>query len=331
MYDEMENDKGDFEWLWPTITQHKTFIASFTIGITLIVAIVSLFMTNIYKSETVILPLGQSGSRLGSLAALAGISPNAGSWSVEIVALLKSNTLKKEIIEKYHLLPVLFYKSWNKKEHRWKKQPKSKISLFISDIRSKIRGLSGVKKEKTGLNPNVDDGIKALSGIFNMNKDRNLGTINMSIEYPDPVVADKLLNDVLSTLRYHMTSDAIRIAKKKVAILKKELLKTNDPTIRDALYRLIVKQITILATARVNENFAFKVISYPYSPQQKYKPHRKIIVIISFILSLMFSILLLHVIELIKDAKNRKRTDNPVDSESLNNKEIMRKKEGEDL
>ncbi len=331
MYDEIDDEETELAWLWPTITQHKTFIASFTIGITLIVAIVSLFMTNIYKSETVILPLGQSGSRFGSLAALAGISPNAGSWSVEIVALLKSNTLKKEIIEKYHLMPVLFYKSWNKKEHRWKKQPKSEISLLISDIRSKIRGLSGGKKKKTRLIPDIDDGIKALSGIFNMNKDRNLGTINMSIEYPDSVVADKLLNDVLSTLRYHMTSDAIRIAKKKVVILKKELLKTNDPTIRDALYRLIVKQITILATARVNENFAFKVISYPYSPQQKYKPHRSEMVVISLILSFILSVLLLHLIALNKDAKNRKRTDNPVDSESLNNKEIMRKKEGEDL
>jgi len=321
MHDEMD-DEIDLLELWQVIWRHKKFILSFTIGVAVIVAFWSLTMTNIYKSKTVIISSGQSASRFGSLALLAGIPSHTSTNTTEILALLKSDILKKEVIEKYHLLPILLYKSRGKEKGDWKKP--SEFSLFIAKIRSKIEGISNSNTRKITRTPDIDNGIKALGSIFNVNENTRLGTIDMSIEYPNPDMADRLLNDIITTLKNHMTTEAIRIAKKKSAILKRELIATADPTIQQALYRLIVNQMGIIATAKVSENFAFKVIDPPYSPARKYKPKRKRLVIISTISALILSIFLVFFIESVKNAKKR-RADNSADAVSANNEELTKR------
>ena len=321
MHDETD-DEIDLLELWQVIWQHRKFVLSFTIGVVVIAVIWSLAMTNIYRSKTVIIPSGQSASRLGSLASLAGISSPISASATEILALLKSDILKKEVIEKYHLLPILFYKSWDKKKNRWKKP--SEFSVFIAKIRSKFGNNSNSNARHIKLTPDMDAGMKALGGIFDVNVNKKLGIIDMSIEYPNPDTADRLLNDIITTLKNHMTAEAIRIAKKKSSILKRELLKTSDPTIQQALYRLIVKQMARITTAKVSENFAFKVIDPPYSPDKKYKPKRKLIVILAFITSLIFSIFLVFFIESVKNAKKR-RADNSADTISVNNEELTKR------
>jgi len=62
-----------------------------------------------------------------------------------------------------------------------------------------------------------------------------------------------------------------------------------------------------ITTAKVSENFAFKVVDPPYSPEKRYKPKRTLIVIVAFVTSLILSIFILFFVEFIKNA--RKRTD----------------------
>ena len=298
-----EEDEIDLVELWQTIWSHRKFIGLFTLSITILAVILTLTMTNIYKSQAVLLPSKSSASPLGSLSSIAsivGVSIPSSSGSAEIMSLLKSNVLKEEVIKRYNLLPVLLYKSWDEKHHRWR-QP-SKFALFITKIKAAI-GLSKGKSKKNG--PDIDDGIRALNNIFDVSEDRKLGTINVSVEYPDPKMAQKILEDIISTLREHMTSEAIRIAKKKINLLNQQLNKTTDPTIQQMIYKLIANQMKILTTAEVSENFAFKVIDPPFAPDRKYKPKRKLIVIVAFITALILSIFIVFFVEFIKSAKER--------------------------
>ncbi len=258
-------------------------------------------MTNIYRSKAVILPIGQKAgglsalaSQFGGLAEIAGISvPETGSKS-EILALLKSDILKVEVIKKYNLLPILFYEQWDKEKKTWKRNDSwiKKIFTFFQN-----------KEEKEG--PSIDDGIRTLSKIISVNEDRKLGTITVSVDYPDPEIAAKLVNYFLNTLREHMCKEAIRIAEDNKKTLEKELIKTSDPTIQQKLYSLIAKQIETITMAKVSENFAFKVIDPPRVPEKKYKPKRTLIVIVAFVSSLFFSVFLAFFLEYIKNAKRR--------------------------
>ena len=103
----------------------------------------------------------------------------------------------------------------------------------------------------------------------------------------------------------HMSEEAIRIAKKNKELLEKELIKTTDPTIQQKLYSLIAKQVETITIAKVNENFAFKVIDSRRVPNKKYKPKRGLMVTIAFTTALFFSIFLAFFLEYIKNIKQK--------------------------
>ena len=301
-----EEDEIDLYELWEKIWSHRKFITVFTLSLTIIAIVATLFMKNIYKSSAVILPTkqGSGGSSLVSqysgIASLVGISLPSSGGSENIMALLKSRSLKKETIEKYHLLPIILYNSWDSKDKRWvnKEGIIEKIKKAILGSGKKIFSKQEIRMAKA---------IKAFSKMIDVSEDKNLGTITVSVEYPDPIIAANLVKDLLSTLKNRMTKEAIEIAKKRKNILENELDKTQDPTIQQKLYSLIAKQEETMVMAKVSEDFAFKVIDPPQIPIKKYKPKRKLIVIVAFITSIILSIFLVFFIEFIKDAKRRRQ------------------------
>jgi len=101
-------------------------------------------------------------------------------------------------------------------------------------------------------------------------------------------------------LREHMSAEAIRIAEKNKKTLEKELIQTSDPTIQQKLYTLIAQQVETITMAKVNENFAFKVIDPPRVPNSKYKPKRRLMVMVAFVSTLFFSIFLAFFLEYVK-------------------------------
>ena len=301
-----EEDEIDLYELWEKIWSHRKFITAFTLSLTIIAIVATLFMKNIYKSSAEILPIQQASngsslmSRYSGIASLVGVNLPTSGGSENIMALLKSRSLKKETIEKYHLLPIILYNSWDRKDKRWinKEGIIEKIKKAILGSGKKIFSKQEIRMAKA---------IKTFSKMIDVSEDKNLGTITVSVEYPNPVIAANLVKDLLSTLKNRMTKEAIEIARKRKKILENELDKTQDPTIQQKLYSLIAKQEETMVMAKVSEDFAFKVIDPPQIPIKKYKPKRKLIVIVSFIISLILSIFLVFFIEFIKDAKRRKQ------------------------
>ncbi len=307
-----EEDEIDLYELWLTLKKYKRLIWGLTFTVTFLVAFFSLFMTNIYRSKAVILPVGEKSSPLlsqfGGLAQMAGISlPSSGS-SNEIIALLKSDILKKEVIERYNLLPVLLYNSWDPEKKQWKKP--SGIGYELGKLKQAL--IANFQKHKQAPKnseyPDIDDGLEVFRNILNVSEDKKLGTITVSIDYPDPEVAAKLVKYVLTTLRQHMTEEAIRIAQKNKKILEQELIKTSDPTIQQKLYNLIAQQVETITMARVNENFAFKIIDPPRVPDKKYKPKRALIVAVAFVSTLFLSIFLAFFLEYLKNVRQRNQS-----------------------
>jgi len=306
---QVEEDEIDLSELWQVLVKHKKLIWGITFAITFLTAILSLFMANIYRSQAVIISSEQAPkgglsslvSQFGGLSELAGISLPGGNTKAEIMALLKSNILKEELIKKYNLLPVLLYKQWDAEKKEWKKPG------LIGRLKKKVFGLLQQKKNRKNEYkfPTIETGIRVLSGIYNVTEDKKLGTITISVDYPDPEIAARLVAYILTTLRQHMCAEAIRIAQANKKSLEKELIKTTDPTIQQKLYSLIASQVETITMAKVNENFAFKVIDPPRVPDRKYKPKRSLMVIVAFITALFFSIFLAFFLEYIKNAKER--------------------------
>ena len=301
-----EEDEIDLYELWEKIWSHRKFITVLTLSLTIITLIATFFMKNIYKSSAVILPTQQGAeasslaSQYGEIASLVGINIPSSANGAEIMALLKSKDLKKETINKYHLLPVILYKLWDSKHKKWIKNESivEKIKKAILGSKKKIFSENEIRMAKA---------IKAFSKMMDVSEDKKLGTITISVEYPDPIIAANLVEDIISTLKDKMTKDAIDIARKRKKILEDELIKTQDPTIQQKLYSLIAKQEEIMVMAKASEDFAFKVIDPPRIPIKKYKPKRLLITIVAFITGIFLSIFLVFFIEYVKEAKKRRQ------------------------
>ncbi len=297
-----------FEY-WEILKRRKKIVFITLFLCTLVTAAISLLLTNIYRSQALIIPiveekssLGSIASRMGAVTGLLGISP-LGTSEAEIVSLLKSEVLKEELIKRYNLLPVLFPERWDEEKKTWKPPPLS-VGVVLAKLMAKVRG-SGRDPDAP---PTLWDGIKALEGIITVKQDAKLGTIRVSVDFPDPQRAAEICQALITTLREHMCAEAIRVAQTNKRYLEEELVRTSDPLIRQKIYALIADQVETITMAKVKENFAFKVIDPPRVPEEKAKPRRAMMVAVAFVLGGFLGVMGAFLIEAVEKAKREKAT-----------------------
>lgn len=240
------------------ILKHKRLILWITVIAVVLTAIISLIMTPIYEAKAVILPIASQG--VGTSAASA-IALQFGGFvqEPEVVGLLKSNGLRERVLKRYNLLPVLFEE----------KSLKDKT-----------------EEEK------IWEALRYLEEALRINFNQKEGTVSISMAFKDPKIAADIVNYILKELNDYMSSEIRRVAETNRRYLESQIDKTADPFIRTNLYSLIARQIEISAIVEAKENFAFKVIDPPKAPDKRSKPKRKLMVVVSFVVSLFFGIFL---------------------------------------
>ncbi len=282
---------------WRVIQKHKKLIGRIVLVMVILTAIISLFMTNIYQGKaliTSISPKGGGGGNLsalaqqfGSVAGFAGLSlPSSVSGTVslpELVNLLNSNIVREKMIQKYNLLPILFYDDWDSDKKDWKR---GGISLNPLVLIGKVIKMITPKdpkapKKKADDVPDIQDGLRKLEDIVKVKQNIKENTITVSIDYPDPEMAAKMTNYLLDALNDHITGEAKRVAKINKDYLEDQITKNSDPIIKQKIYNLVADQIETIMMAEVKENFAFKVLDPPMVPDKKIKPKRTQMVILS--------------------------------------------------
>lgn len=307
-----ETDEIDLFELWQVIWRWRRMILYLCLAAVFVTAAASLFMTNIYEAKAVIVPVSpkEGGGGSSALAALAGqlggglpgIAIPGTATATEIVALLKSNILRERMIKRYNLMPVLFYKQWDAQKKTWKKggislNPLSYLSRALSSFQPQPPGL----KKKDPDIPDIWDALRLLDKTIKVNYQMRDNTITVAVEFHDPEQAKMLVEYLLTTLTDHMSSEAKRVAETNRKYLEEQLAKTTDPLIKQKTYNLIAQQIETAMMAEVKENFAFKVIDPPLTPDKKIKPKRTMMVMIAFICALFIGLFLAFVLERFKN------------------------------
>jgi uncharacterized protein involved in exopolysaccharide biosynthesis len=300
----MMNDKDpqsdyveiDLLHYWNVLKKRRRFIGIFVAAAVFLMLVASLFMTNIFGANAIIVPV-QKDSRAGGLTAslfqqmgsLPGISLPETASQAEIVTLLKSDILREKIITQYNLLPVLFPDRWDEETKGWKKRGFSlnPISWAVKLVRLIVP--SDMPQKET-LEPELWDGLRALNQIARITSNVKDRTITISVQFKDPEMTAMIANYYLSALNDHMSSEAKRVALINRTYLEQQLAQTPDPFIKQKIYNMIAQQIETSMMAEVKENFAFKVLDPPRVPDRKIKPKRAQIVVISFLFSLMLGV-----------------------------------------
>jgi len=231
---------------------------------------------------------------------MVGIAMPSPSSSTEIVNLLKSNILRKEVIEKHQLLPILFPKNWDEEKKAWKKPG---ISLNPLTLIAKLKPTQpNAPKKEPGV-PDTWDGIRALDKLVMINYNLKEDIITVTVNFRDPEMAAAIANYFITELNEHMSSEARRIAIVNKEYLEKQLLQSNDILVQQKIYSLIAEKIETMMMAEVKEGFAFKVLDPPMTPDRKSKPKRAQMVVVAFMVSLFIGVFVVLFREYIKNIR----------------------------
>lgn len=265
-----------FKCLWGK----KWFILSATLLVTLSAFFYIKSLPNIYQSEVLLSPVSDSASmqmpsRLGGLAALAGVNLNQGTMDKSAVALevLKSHKFLGDVIEKYDMLvPLMGVQGWNVKLDK----PIFNLEMYDPVAKEWVREPTALRATK----PSLLEGYAVLRELMEVNQDKVTGMITITMQYYSPKIAKSWLDLLVEEVNQYMRQLDIEEAKGSIAYLRSKIAATDVAEIQAVMYSLIEEQTKTLMLANLREEYVLKTIDPAIVPEDKIKPRRGLLIII---------------------------------------------------
>ena len=298
--DYIEEDEIDLKELFGTIWNNKLKIIIFTFVVTSLTILYSLSIPNSYKSSTSLISQNQAKPSLGGLGALAGMAgiDLGGSSGIDTVtsfnAILNDFSFQKIVIKKYNLTQKLIVDENNL------------VFALGYDGIYKIINSKSSDAEKLSQEDMVYESYKTLLSMISVSSDKKSGIINLSAESQDRFLAKELVDIYLKELTSYLRKIEMRDVDKQINYYNKELENTYELGMKDQLSKLASGLIQKKVLSMANEYYNVKQLTLAQVPhiKEKTKPKRGLIVIVSFITSIILSIFLVFFIEFIKPESN---------------------------
>lgn len=287
------NSEGEWSLnaLFTIFWQSKLLISGITVIAILIGVIYALNTPNVYRAQAVLAPSDENAGggisamagQLGGLASLAGVNLNKGQVDKATMAIevLKSRAFINNFIHHRAIAVELFAsKGWD-----------GERIIINSDIYDENTN-SWNKNFLIGSStvPSDWDLYDKFRKILFVNQDNNTGLVSISIEHHSPIIAKNWVDWLVSDLNKHIRENDIEEAKTSVQFLEKQLKETSVTDMQSMFYQLIEKQVRTIMLASVREQYMFKALDPAVIPQEKIKPKRILIVILSGVIGLFFGV-----------------------------------------
>jgi len=285
-----ENDI-DFLLMLKVLYQRKLFILLVTSFVSLISIIYSLQIPNTYKSFAVLVPVSSnttpsaSSGTLSSLANLAGISLQREGVSNKVISieLMKSWGFVEDFIKKNRLEVEIFAsKGWDRRTDQ----------LIIDSEIYDTKNQKWLRKEQefTKSEPSSWELYEAFIAMLNVSEDELTGLITVSFEHFSPTFSKKIVDMLVDEINEYSRLEALEKSKKNLEYLNKQILKEGNVTTRGFLYSLVESELENKMISEVNYDHVFVTAQKPMVPELKNGPQRFLIVAMSSLLAMVFSI-----------------------------------------
>jgi len=259
--------------------------------VSIFVAAITLTIPNRFLSEATLYPMIESnmpaGATLGGLAALAGVNMrmNGGADKAALaLEILDSKEYIGRFIENHQIKVELFaIEKWDAK------RKEALIDPDIYDEKSKkwVRNVS----EPYQIEPSIQEAVEKFKDSFKIASDKLSGTVKISFESRSPDFSKKVLDLIIIDLNSYIRDIDVNDIAKNIVFLKEKVNSAESSELKVNLYKLLEEQIKREMLTKNAENYVFRVIDKPVSPELKNGPKRAIIVIVFYILSLFLTIL----------------------------------------
>ena len=295
----IEEDEIDLRELFATIWNNKFKIVFFTFVVTSLTIAYTLSIPNSYKSETKLVSQTQAKPSLGGLSALAGMAgiDLGGGGTIDPATsfntILNDFSFQKYMIEKYNLVNKLDIK----KEDLVFALNYDGIYTFLQNKK---------KKEKFSKEELEYNAFQKLIKMISISTDKKSGMITLEIESTNRYLAKDLVEIYLNEITAQLRKIEMRSVEQQIEYYTKEMENTVELSMKDQLGQLASGLVQKKVLSQANEYYNVKQLTLPQVAyiKDKTKPKRALIVIVSFITSIILGIFIIFFLEFIKKEKS---------------------------
>ena len=289
------DDELDLRELYNVLWINKLFLASWT-GLFFVISIIySLTLTNIYTSETTLVPSASSDmssnlSQYAGLASMAGISlPGSSSGMLDkdlALSLLKSKGLLQRLIDKHDILPDLIA------AYDW--DLTSNSLSYDSDLYDGVKNV-WVRDVKPPykLIPSTQEAYEFFDKAIAVSEDKKTGVISLKVDHLSPEIAYQWSLLLIQEVNEYVADMRINEAQLSIDYLNDQIKITPYPELRALFYELIQQHTQTMMLAKVRPEYALTTLDAPLIPEEKSAPKRVLIVILSALLGGILGTLLI--------------------------------------
>lgn len=282
--------------LFRFLMKNKWLIVGITFLFTVSAIYYALTATSIYRAEALLAPVqkgeGAGGFRAlagqyAGLAELAGVSFSGGGSIETVLATLGSRSFISGFIDDQDLKPLLFDENWDAEQKKWLVTSTSVLGKVKNIIMPEKKSVSPAAESLEFGEPSMWDAYRRLNDAISVTHNAKTGLVIVQVDWKDPILAADWANALVDRLNNELRQQAIKESERGIRFLQDQIQQTSLADLRTVLYRLVEEHTKNMTLAKVNEQYALKVIDPAIPPQERHKPKRKLIVGIGFILGLM--------------------------------------------
>ena len=233
----------------------------------------ALVATSLFRADVIIISNQEEGESLvnlskqySSLAAIAGINLGGGvaDKTDRSLAILTSRIFLEEFVQGQDIRKHLFSYRWDTKQNRWKEGEPTAAQTY------KL----------------------LMENVVNVDVDRRTNLITLSVTWEDPVLAAQWANQIIKDINKKIREQEIEEFQQSIDFMQAQLDNSDTSgSLNSVMFNLIEELTKKVMIANVREEYAFKIIDPAVVPEIKHKPSKRNIVIISFLLGLLISVI----------------------------------------
>ncbi len=300
----IEEDEIDLRELWQTVKSGKKLIFIVTTTIVILTLIYALSLPNSYKASAVLIPTSDDKSSalggLGGLAAMAGVSLGGSASMTPDVAfnsLLVNNNFMKNFIQS------------NKINLHYNSEDIDKNYVFALNF----RGIYNLFTSKKNLNElrnsekELYDLILNIRKRFSIDADKKSGLITISYNDEDRVYAPKMVDMFLKDASSYLVKNNLNNINTRLQYFEKEMAQTEGFELRQSLSEIISKIVQEKVMMQSKQYYQCDLLTPAQEPyiQDKTKPKRGLMLVVSFVTSIILGIFLVFFLNFIRDEKQQ--------------------------
>jgi len=296
----IEEDEIDLRELFATIVKGKKIIMLITTLVVTFSFVYVLKLPNVYKSGAILIPTESKSSGLGGLgglAAMAGISVGGGggmSPDVAFNSLLNNYEFMKEFVLA------------NKLDIYFADEEKDKNYVFALGFRGIYDLFKSTPDEEIEKNETNEQAIftitKIIKASMSIASDKKTGLITVSYSDSDRTLPPKVIEAFLRDASAYLVKNNLRIINRKLRYFQKELVNAEAFELRQSISGMVSGILEEKVMMKSKKYYQCDVLTpaYPAYIKDKTKPKRGLILVVSFITSVILGIFLVFFLEFIR-------------------------------